>query len=421
MGSLLDYRKIRQDFPILQTKMNGQSLIFLDSAASSQKPQKVIDVFNDYYRCRHANIHRGAYRLSSEATDLYQYTRQKVAHFFNIPDPRTCIFTRNATESLNLVARTWGELHLQEGDEILVSELEHHSNLIPWMILAKSKKAKLCHLPLTNEGFYDDSRLDDVVSARTRIIALQQMSNSLGTIHHLERIAKKARSVGALFVVDGAQGAPHLKTDIQAIDCDFYALSAHKMLGPTGVGVLYGRKEILESIPPYLGGGDMILSVTKDSFQPAEIPQKFEAGTPNIAGVIAFAAALEYLENVGLDQIHSHELELGSYALEELRKVPKIKMYGPDSMESRGGIISFNLDGIHPHDVGSILDEDGIAVRAGHHCCEPYMKLCKITGSVRSSLYLYNGPEDIDSLVSSLKRVSSIFHEPVQAGSTTKN
>ncbi len=415
MSGLLDYQSIREDFPILQTKMNGKPLVFLDTAASSQKPKRVIDAFEDFYRCRNANIHRGAYRLSYEATDLYERTRARVARFLNAPEPESCIFTRNTTEGLNLVARAWGDAYIEEGDEIVVSELEHHSNLVPWMQLCERKKAKLRHIPLTDDFRYDYSRLDEVINSRTRVISVAHMSNAVGTIHDLKLLSARARSVGALFVVDGAQGASHLKTDVQAIDCDFYALSAHKMLGPTGVGVLYGKKAILEAMPPFLGGGDMILTVTKDGFKPAPLPNKFEAGTPNIAGVVAFAIAIDYLEKIGLDRIHAHEVELTKYAVQELERMPGIVQYGTRNWEERGAVVSFNLEGVHPHDLGTILDEEGIAIRAGHHCCEPLMRRLDVSGTARASFYIYNGPEDVDALVRALQKVRGIFKNAVNA------
>lgn len=405
-----DYQTIRKDFPILQTRMNGKDLVFLDSAASSQKPQRVIDAFEDYYRCRNANIHRGAYRLSYEATDLYDATRTKMAAFLNAPEPETIIFTRNTTEGLNLIAYSWAMSNLKPGDEILTSELEHHSNLVPWMMAAKRTGAVLRHLPLTPDGKYDYTKLDSVLTSKTKLVALAHMSNALGTIHDIQTLSQKAHAVGALFSVDGAQGACHLTVDVQKIDCDFYSLSAHKMLGPTGVGVLYGKRKLLEDMEPFLGGGDMILTVQKDSFKPAELPMKFEAGTPNIAGVVAYAIAIEYLKSVGLENIHKHEQEVVQYALEEIRKVPGITLYGTNDLNARGGVVSLNVDGVHPHDVGSILDEEGIAVRAGHHCCEPFMRSHDISGTVRASFYLYNGPEDVDALVRGLKRVRQIFH-----------
>jgi cysteine desulfurase/selenocysteine lyase len=406
---MFDYKKIREDFPILKEKMNGKPLVFLDSAASSQKPQRVIDAFADYYRCRNANIHRGAYRLSYEATDLYETTRSKLAKFIGAPEPESIIFTRNTTESINLIAYSYAMNHLTEGDEILVSELEHHSNLVPWMMVAKKTGAVLRHIPLTEDYRYDYARLHEVLSPRTRIVSVAHMSNAVGTIHDLKRIGEAARSVNAIFAVDGAQGASHLPVNVQEIGCDFYSLSAHKMLGPTGVGALYGRRQLLEEMTPFLGGGDMILTVSKDDFRAASIPNKFEAGTPNIAGVVAFAVALDYLNQAGLENIHNHEVALTSYALEELKKVPGIRLFGTEHLQERGGIVSFLVDRVHPHDIGSILDEEGIAIRAGHHCCEPFMKREGLPGTARASFYLYNGPEDVDALVRGLKKVASIF------------
>jgi cysteine desulfurase/selenocysteine lyase len=412
--ALLDYKKIKQDFPILQGTMNGKPLVFLDSAASSQKPNQVIDVFSDFYRCRNANIHRGAYRLSYEATDLYDSTRTRLARFLNAPEPESIIFTRNTTESINLVAYAWGEENIEEGDEILVSELEHHSNLVPWIMLAQRKRARLRHIPLTDDLCLDYDRLDEVVNGRTRMIAIGHMSNAIGTINDLKRLSAKAKSVGAAFLVDGAQGACHLKVDVQDIGCDFYALSAHKMLGPTGVGALYGRKEILHAMPPFLGGGDMILSVRKDSFEPAPLPSKFEAGTPNIAGVIAFHNALDYLDRIGLDRIHEHETELLKYAMDSLDRIPGVVHYGTRDLSKRGCVLSFNVEGVHPHDVGSVLDEEGIAIRAGHHCVEPLMRSLEISGTARASFYLYNGPEDVDALVAGISKVREIFKSVVK-------
>jgi len=407
--AFLDYKKIKQDFPILSSMMNGKPLVFLDSAASSQKPNQVIDVFADYYRCRNANIHRGAYRLSYEATDLYDRTRARLARFLNAPDPESVIFTRNATESINLVAYTWGEQNIEEGDEILVSELEHHSNLVPWIMLANRKGAILRHIPLTEDLRFDYERLDEVINARTKLIAVAHMSNAVGTLHNLKLLSARARSVGAAFLVDGAQGACHNRVDVVDLDCDFYAISAHKMLGPTGVGALYGRRELLEQMPPFLGGGDMILTVSKDSFEPAPLPAKFEAGTPNISGVIAFHNALDYLDRVGLERIHEHESELIRYATEKLDEIPGVVQYGTRNWDERGGVLSFNVEGVHPHDVGSILDSEGIAIRAGHHCVEPLMKKLQIPGTARASFYLYNGPEDVDALLLSIQKVREIF------------
>lgn len=411
---LLDYKEIKKDFPLLSRDMNGKRLAFLDSAASSQMPDSVIDAYGSYYRNHHANIHRGAYIISYEATDLYDAARARTAKFLGAKRPETVIFTRNTTESINLVASSWGEMHIQEGDEILLSELEHHSNLVPWMMLAKRKNAIIKHIPLTDDFRLDLSRIDDVLTSRTRMVAVAHSSNAIGTIHDLKTIGEKARSVGAAFLVDGAQGAPHLPVRVQEIDCDFYALSAHKMLGPTGVGVLYGKKEILEEIPPFLGGGDMILSVSRDDFKPAGLPEKFEAGTPNIAGVISFVKAIEYLENVGIEKIHDHEEGLLSMAIDELSSLSGITLYGPRELSQRSGVLSITVDGVHPHDVGSILDSEGVAVRAGHHCCEPFMKRLELPGTVRASFYIYNGPEDVESLVHGIKKVKEVFARVTQ-------
>ena len=413
MSQFLDYQAIKEDFPLLQSKMNGKPLVFLDSAASSQKPRKVIEAFEDYYRCRNANIHRGAYRLSYEATDLYDKTRSILARFINAPEPESVIFTRNTTESINLVASTWGEENIQAGDEILVSELEHHSNLVPWMMLAQRKNAVLRYLPLTDDFRYDSTRLDEVLGERTKIVALAHASNAVGTIHDVKLLARKAHAVGAVFLVDGAQGACHNVVDVQDMDCDFYALSAHKMLGPTGVGALYGKKELLEAMPPFLGGGDMILTVTKDGFKPAPLPAKYEAGTPNIAGVVAFAIALEYLKKVGLDRIHAHEEALINYAYERMGDIPGLTLYGTRESGQRSGVLSFNIDGVHQHDVGTILDQEGIAIRAGHHCCEPFMRKLDIPGTARASFYLYNGPEDVDKLADGILKVREVFKSVV--------
>ncbi len=411
---LLDYKTIRADFPILGRPMNGKPLVFLDSAASSQKPQRVIDAFSDYYSCRNANIHRGAYRLSYEATDLYDRTRAKLAKFLNAPENESVIFTRNTTESINLVAYTWGDANIQAGDEIVLTELEHHSNLVPWFMLARRKNAHVKYIPLREDSRLEYAALADVIGPRTKLVAVAHMSNAVGTIHDIKRLARAAHAVGAKILVDGAQGACHLNVDVVDLDCDFYVLSAHKMLGPTGVGALYGRREILEAMPPFLGGGDMILWVSNEGFAPAGLPEKFEAGTPNIAGVVAFAVALEYLNQIGLEKIHAHEMALVRYALDSLKKIPGVTLYGTEELSERGGVVSFNIDGVHQHDVGSILDEEGIAVRAGQHCAEPFMRRTGIPGTVRASFYLYNGPEDVDALAAGIQKVKEVFKSVVK-------
>lgn len=408
--NLLDYKEIKKDFPLLSREMNGKPLAFLDSAASTQMPRPVIDTLKEYQEQYHANIHRGAYIISYEATELYDRTRELTSKLIHSPCTKCVIFTRNTTEGINLIASAWGDANIHEGDEIVVSEMEHHANLVPWMMLAERKKAVLRHIPLTADLQYDYTRLDEVINARTKIIAASHSSNTMGTIHNLKLLSAKARSVDALFVVDGAQGAPHLPVDVQDIDCDFYAFSAHKMLGPTGVGVLYGKKKILEEMPPYQGGGDMILTVWKDGFKPAPLPEKFEAGTPNIVGVVAFAKTIEYINQIGLEKFHDHEAYLLREAIGRLSEIPGVTLYGPENLDIRGGALSFNVDGIHPHDVGGVLDSEGVAVRAGHHCNEPLMKKLEMpSGTVRASFYIYNGPEDVESLVRSVKQVKEVF------------
>ncbi|TGK58308.1 cysteine desulfurase [Leptospira wolffii] len=404
-----DLAKIRNDFPILSTRMNGKPLVFLDSAASSQKPRSVIDTISRYYEEENANIHRGIYALSQKATEKYEISRIKISRFIGAQCAKVVIFTRNTTESINLVAQSWGRTNIHEGDEIVLTELEHHSNLVPWQMLAQEKQAVLKFIPLNQDATLDLSNLDDIITDRVKLVALAQMSNVTGTIHDLEPIIKRARQVGAKVLVDGAQGASHLQTNVQKQDFDFYAFSAHKMLGPTGVGVLYAKEEILETMPPWMGGGDMIEKVWKDRSTYADLPARLEAGTPNIAGGIGFAAAIEYLESVGMQEIHNHELQLLEYALDRLDDFGGLELYGPTDLKKRGGVISFNFPGVHPHDVGSILDEEGIAIRVGHHCAQPFMDFKGIAGTCRASFYLYNTKEDVDALLGGLKKVKEIF------------
>ncbi|EPG66224.1 cysteine desulfurase [Leptospira wolffii] len=404
-----DLAKIRNDFPILSTRMNGKPLVFLDSAASSQKPRSVIDTISRYYEEENANIHRGIYALSQKATEKYEMSRIKISRFIGAQCAKVVIFTRNTTESINLVAQSWGRTNIHEGDEIVLTELEHHSNLVPWQMLAQEKQAVLKFIPLNQDATLDLSNLDEIITDRVKLVALAQMSNVTGTVHDLEPIIKRARQVGAKVLVDGAQGASHLQTNVQKQDFDFYAFSAHKMLGPTGVGVLYAKEEILETMPPWMGGGDMIEKVWKDRSTYADLPARLEAGTPNIAGGIGFAAAIEYLESVGMQEIHNHELQLLEYALDRLDDFGGLELYGPTDLKKRGGVISFNFPGVHPHDVGSILDEEGIAIRVGHHCAQPFMDFKGIAGTCRASFYLYNTKEDVDALLGGLKKVKEIF------------
>ncbi|AAN50758.2 cysteine desulfurase [Leptospira interrogans] len=401
--------RIRTDFPILGTKMNGKALVFLDSAASSQKPFTVIDTIEKYYREENANIHRGIYYLSQKATEKYELSRIRLSKFIGAQCAKVCIFTRNATESINLVAQTWGRTQIKEGDEIVLNELEHHSNIVPWQMLAQEKKAVLKFIPLNEDSTLDFSNLQEIITTKTKLVAISQMSNVTGTIHDILPVQKRAKEVGAKLLVDGAQGVCHLPVNMKEMEYDFYVFSAHKMLGPTGVGVLYAKEEILEEMPPWMGGGDMIAQVYKEKSTYAELPSKLEAGTPNIAGVIGFGSAIEYLENIGMQEIRNHEIELLSYALNRLDDFGGLELYGTRDLSKRGGVISFNFPGVHPHDVGTILDEEGIAIRVGHHCAQPFMAFQNIPGTCRASLYLYNTKDDIDRLIQGLIKVKEIF------------
>lgn len=401
---------VREDFPILQRKVRGKPLVYLDNAATSQKPRCVIEALREYYETYNANIHRSVHTLGEEATERYEGVRQQVARFIGAPDPSCIVFTRNATEAINLVAYAWGRKFLREGDEILLSEMEHHSNLVPWQLTAQATGAVLKHLPITDDGYLDLDHIEAYLTPRTRLVALTQMSNVLGTINPLPELIQQAHQQGALFLVDGAQSVPHLKVNVSDLQCDFLAFSAHKMLGPTGVGVLYARQELLEEMDPFLGGGEMIKQVWLHEARWNEVPYKFEAGTPNIADIIAFGKALEYLEKLGMDQVRRHEQELVSYALETLSTLPDLILYGPRNPEDRGGVISFNLEGVHPHDVGTILDDEGIAIRAGHHCAQPLMRRLGVSATARASFYVYNTIEEIDLLIKGLEKVRQVFH-----------
>lgn len=406
---MLNVEAIREDFPIFKRQVNGHPLVYLDNSATSQKPRQVIEALTHYYTHYNSNIHRGVHTLSQEATEAYEQARIKAAKFINAPSERSVIFTRNTTESLNLVAYTWGEQNIGAGDEIVLSRLEHHSNLIPWQILAQKKGATLKFLPLTEDGCIEMSQLDSVITTKTKLVSVNHMSNAFGTINDIHTINKAAKAVGAVMVVDAAQSAPHLPTDVQDIGCDFLAFSSHKMLGPTGVGVLYGRESLLEIMPPFLGGGDMISEVWFDRFECSDLPSKFEAGTPNIADVIAFGAALDYLNEVGLENILEHEHEVAGYAIEEMRKMDGVTIYGPDDINQRGGVVSFNMKGTHAHDIGTILDHMGVAVRVGHHCAQPLMRHFGIGGTARASFYLYNTKAEVDQFLLGLKKVQEVF------------
>ncbi len=406
---MLDVKRIRKDFPILDQKVNGHELVYFDSAATSQKPQVVIDALVDYYSNYNSNIHRGIHKLSERATEAYENVRQIVADFISAPSSDSVIFTHNTTEAINCVAYGWGRRFLKAGDEILLTEMEHHSNLIPWQILAREKGLELKFIPITSEYKLDLSHLDDLLTSRTKLLAVTQMSNVLGTINPIKGIAAKAHAVGAKVLVDGAQGIPHSGIDVSEVDCDFLTFPSHKMLGPTGAGVLYGKLELLESMDPFLTGGSMILEVWKDRADWNKVPHKFEAGTPDIGEVIAFGEAVKYLKNLGMENVRNHEKELTAYALKKMSEVEDTILYCPKNPDLQGGIVSFNLDNIHAHDVGTVLDQEGIAIRAGHHCAQPLMRVLGVSGTARASFYVYNDKSEIDRMVGALHKTKEIF------------
>ena len=411
----LDARKLREDFPILGRQVHGKPLVYLDNAATTQKPRQVIQALVDFYERSNANIHRGVHTLSDEATQLVEQSRAKAAAFIGAPKPETVIFTRNATEAINLVAHAWGRKELRAGDEIVLTELEHHSNLVPWQMLAAERGVVLKFVPITLEGTLDLDAGAAVFSERTRLFAFTAASNALGTLNPVERLVALARKWGAKTLVDASQWAPHLPMDVSAWDCDFAAFSAHKMLGPTGIGVLYGREALLARMDPFLGGGDMIQRVWLDRFTANVLPHKFEAGTPNIADAVAFGAALDYLSKLGLQAVREHEVALTELALAKLGELPEIEVYGPRDLARRGGVVSFNVQGLHPHDVGTSLDLEGVAVRAGHHCCQPLMSRLKVGGTARASFYLYNTEEEVEALARGLRKTIEFFKPKVGA------
>ena len=405
----LDVNKIREQFPIFERETsNGVPLIYLDSTATSQKPLAVIDAMNDYYHRSNANIHRGVHTLAEEATAMYEDARAKIANFINAGSARQVIYTRNTTESINLVAYSWARANLKQGDLVILTEMEHHSNIVPWHMLQAERGIELDFIPVTEDGLLDLDVYKTLLNRTPKLVSFTHMSNVLGTINPAAEIIRLAHEAGALTLVDAAQSVPHLKVDVQALDADFFAFSAHKMCGPTGIGVLYGKTELLESMPPFLGGGDMIKEVKLRSFRPNSLPHKFEAGTPAIAEAVGFGAAVDYLESIGMDAIAAYEHEITEYALERLEEVPGIKLFGP-SVDHKGGVASFTFDGVHPHDVAQILDRDGIAVRAGHHCAQPLHEKYGIPATSRASFYLYNTKEEVDMLVNGLYKVKELF------------
>ena len=405
----LNLHEIRKDFPILQrTTHDSVPLVYLDSTATSQKPLSVIEAMNNFYRRSNANIHRGVHTLAEESTTMYEQAREKIAKFINAPSARQIIYTRNTTESINLVAYSWARANLKAGDLVILTEMEHHSNLVPWHILQMERGIELDFIPVTDDGLLDLDAYKTLLVRSPKLVAFTHMSNVLGTINPAREIIRMAHEAGAMTLVDAAQSVPHLKVDVQALDADFLAFSAHKMCGPTGIGALYGKAELLEKMPPFLGGGDMIKEVYLRSFRPNTLPHKFEAGTPAIAEAVGFGAAMDYLTSVGMDAISAHEHDIIDYALVRLEEIPGVKLLGP-SADKKGGVAAFTFDGVHPHDVAQILDRDGIAVRAGHHCAQPLHERFGIPASTRASFYLYNTKDEVDKLVDGIYKVKELF------------
>jgi cysteine desulfurase/selenocysteine lyase len=405
----IDVDRLKLDFPILSRTTHGKRMTYLDSAASSQKPAAVIDALSNFYRTTNANIHRGVYELSELSTAAYDEARDKIANFINAASPRECIFVRNTTEGLNLVASSWGRANLNDGDEIVLTVLEHHSNIVPWQLIARERGAKLRFIDIDDDGRLRLEQLDDYLqSGKVKLVGVTQVSNALGTINPIADIAAKAHAAGALMLVDGAQSVPHMPVDVQALGADFLAFSGHKMLGPMGSGVLYGRRDLLEAMPPYMAGGDMIRSVELYESTWADLPQKFEAGTASVADAVGLGVAADYLSDIGMAQTRRHEKEIVRYALASLREVPDVTLYGPEG-DDRAGVVSFGVGDVHPHDIASILDGEGIAVRAGHHCAQPLMTRLGLMATARASFYLYNDESDVDRLVDGIMTVRRVF------------
>ena len=406
----LDAERIRLDFPILRTTVHGKPLVYLDSASSSQKPQAVIDAVDEFYETYNANVHRGIYTIGEKATAAYEGARASVARFIGAPDAHEVVFTRNATEAINLVAYSWGRKHIGRGDVIVLTEMEHHANLVPWQILAQEKDADLEFIPITDDGRLRLDVYDVLLGLKPKLVAFTHVSNTLGTINPVRELADKAHAAGALVLVDGAQAVPHLPVDVVATGADFYAFSGHKMLAPTGSGALWARRELLEAMPPFLGGGEMIREVHLRRSDWNEIPWKFEAGTPDIAAAIGLGAAAEYLIGLGMDNVRAHERELLAYALEAIpRELPSLELYGPMDPDARGGVIPFNVPGVHPHDVAQVLDRSAVAVRAGHHCTMPLHERLDLAATARASFNVYTTTADVDALITGLRDVYRVF------------
>ncbi len=406
---MMDIEKIRKDFPVLSRMVRDRPLVYLDNAATTQKPAAVIEAITGLYRNYNANVHRGVYLLAEECTQAYEDSREAVRRFINAGSTEEIVFTRNATEALNLIAYTWAEANLRAGDEIVVTIMEHHSNYVPWFRLARRKGAVIRIVPARKDGELDMDAYRSLLSSRTKLVGIAHMSNVFGTINPVKEMIALAHRQGAAVVVDGAQSAPHIRIDMQDLDCDFFALSGHKMLGPTGIGVLYAKSSYFKSMEPFLSGGEMILRVTLDDIVYNDLPWKFEAGTPNYEGAIGLKAAIEYLEALGMDTIEAYERELTTYALEKMRTVPDIFVYGPSDPSKKCGIVAFNIRGVHSHDIGTILDSEGIAIRAGHHCAQPLMIDCGVSAMARASFYFYNTRQEIDMLVKALNKAKGMF------------
>ena len=406
---MIDITKIRSDFPILSRLVNGVPLVYLDNAATSHKPASVIKSLVDYYENYNSNVHRGVHTLSMEATDSVENARSKIARFINAREPESIIWTRNTTESINIVARSWASQHLGPGDEIVTTRMEHHSNLVPWQQVAKETGATIRFLEMTDDGSLDLSKVDSVISTKTKLLTLVHMSNSLGTINPVKELCAKARSVDATVLIDGAQSVPHMPVDVQDLDCDFLAFSGHKMLGPTGIGVLYAKQNLQAQMEPFLTGGEMVLQVSYEKATWNDLPMRFEAGTPNIADAIGLGAAVDYLENIGMDHVRSHEMDITRYALNSFNEIEELEVFGPLDHKVRGGVISFHSSDVHAHDFGTVLDQRGIAIRTGHHCTMPLMHTLDVAATARASFYIYNTEEEVDLLVNAVKEALRYF------------
>ena len=406
---MLDVNHIRKDFPILSRTIYGKPLVYLDNAATSQKPTSVIQSLVDYYESYNSNIHRGVHTLSMEATDRHEDARSKCTRFIGAKEDKSLIMVRNTTEAINLVAQTWGKHNISAGDEILTTHMEHHSNLVPWQKLAEQNGASLQFIELDEDGMLNLSNIDDLITERTKLLALTHMSNVLGTINPVKELTAVAHKMGAKVLIDGAQSVPHMKVDVTDLDCDFFAFSGHKMLAPTGIGVLYVKPEILESMEPFLFGGDMVSQVWDDTATWNDLPWKFEAGTPNIADLIGLGTAIDYLESLGMDEVREHEMALTGYALEQFDRLNGIKVFGPKDLSKRGGVISFHSDDVHPHDMGTMLDREGIAIRTGHHCAMPLTRKLSVVATARASFYIYNTEEEVDKLTAAIRATLDYF------------